>query len=188
MRHYINLVESMMLNEHGIINPGSTTKDIIRTFNVFVDLLGMDNANITGDLSKQFLKRYKKLAAATAKRLEAVSDIPLTPMMAWQANNAWHDGEDYYPPGSEKELSELYANQLDTCDKIAAELENLKMDPALMKNEMLTSILKMIKHEGNKPNAKKNAMAMLNALRKAGMDYPELAAIEKSTNAEKSIT
>lgn len=190
MREYINLVESMMLNEFTLMKVGDPPKNILN-LNVITDTLGMDSENVIGDLSPAFVKKYKKLATAMARRIKALPHIPLSPTMVnaidfvYHVDPSTHGAPEYYEPGSEKELSKIYDKQLEMCNRVVTELEQMQRDPEKQKTELISSILKMIKQPKGigHPLSDSDAMVMVTALRNAGLDYPELDTIEKSMKA-----
>lgn len=187
MREYINLVESMMLNEFTIMKVGDVPRDILN-LNVITDTLGMDSENVIGDLSPAFVKKYKKLATSMARRIKALPQIPLSPTMVnaidfvYHVDPSTHGAPEYYEPGSEKELAKIYDKQLEMCNRVVTELEQMQANPEKQKHELITSILKMIKQPNGvgHPLSDRDALAMIAALRNVGLDYPEFDAIEKS--------
>lgn len=176
MRNYINLVESMMLNEF-LLEVGDGPNGMFE-LNVFTDTIGEDP--IVDELPQRMARKYTKLANAMAKRIESLPNMPLLPTMVRELEDTWYDGSDAYDDDLYDALEEIYDEQLKVCEKVIGEIEQIHANPAHAKTIVITNLLNMIKSMPGDKNMKMSVLGMIDSMREIGMDYPEFDVMERS--------
>lgn len=170
MREYINIIETVLLNEH-FFEQGDLS-DAMLGLNVFTDT---EDDGLEG-FDEEFVETYREEAEAVRRQIMALPLIPLSADMVAALEEAHYDGSDAYEEGMEETLGSIYDEQLELCNIMIEDIKLIAAD----KDLLLTSFLNVMK--GGHYHAD-NLLSAIDSLRKSGTNYPEFAAIEKSLKA-----
>jgi hypothetical protein len=178
MREYIKIIETMMLREF-IFSHGDTVQSMLQ-LNVFLD---MEEPEQMG-FSEEFIEEWRGESDLLRKRIESMPPLPLLPEMVDALEDVHYDGSDAYQEGEEETLSSLYSNQLDVCEEICGQIDEILADPTAAKDMIIRSLLTAVKNNSGSPALANSMITTISALRNQGYDYPELASIEKSLRSQ----